>query len=204
MAEQTSLTVNVNPTNPDGTPMDLTGGTVIWKAFANGTEMIKKDTPTMLVMLAPITATTLTAAASAGQNNVHLTQVTGFGLDSWGRPILPFTAGDVVTLTNVSGASEYATISQVSGLELIMTAPLQNSYAIADACQMIISQFTFQLLPGDTILPSTKSYGTQIVWDHMAVVEFPVGLGPQDIYQVPTTLLAIRGRMFILPIEDMS
>jgi hypothetical protein len=42
------------------------------------------------------------------------------------------------------------------------------------------------------------------VWDHMAVVEFPVGLGPQDIYQVPTTLLAIRGRMFILPIEDMS
>ena len=83
MDEQTSLNVVVNTVNSDGTPRDITGGAVTWKAFANGVEMIKKDTPTMLVMLAPVTSTLVTSTANTGQNTIILDQVAGFGTDSW-------------------------------------------------------------------------------------------------------------------------
>ena len=205
MDEQTSMQVTVNTVLEDGvTPRDITGGTVTWKAFLNGVEKIKMDTPTMLIMLAPITETTLTGTATAGTSAVTLTKVAGFGADSWGRPIADFAVGDIVILTSAGGLLEYATITQINGTTLSLTSPLTNSYAAADTCQKIISQFTFQLLPGHTILPVTKSYGTPIIYDHMALVTFPAGLSPGDIYQQPTSVVAVRGRIFIKPIFDMS
>ena len=205
MDEQTSMQVTVNTVLEDGvTPRDITGGTVTWKAFLNGVEMIKKDTPTMLVMLAPITETTLTGTATAGTTSITLTKVAGFGSDAWGRPIADFAKGDIVILTSAGGLLEYATITQIVGTTLTLATPIVNSYAAADTCQKIISQFTFQLLPGDTILPVTKSYGTPIIWEHLAMITFPSGLGPANIYQQPTSVLGVRGRMFIKPILDMS
>jgi len=46
MDEQTSMNVTVNNVLEDGvTPRDITSGTVTWKAFLNGIEMIKKRHP---------------------------------------------------------------------------------------------------------------------------------------------------------------
>ena len=203
MDEQTSLNVVVNTANSDGTPRDITGGTVTWKAFANGVETIKKDTPTMLVMLAPVTSTLVTSTTNSGQNAIILDKVAGFGADSWGRPIANFAIGDTVTISTGS-ISEYNTIAGIDTNTLTMVNPLSNRYLTGDIVSKIISQFSFQLLPGDTILPVTKSYGTPIIWEHLAIVTFPVGLSPANIYQQSTSVVGVRGRMFILPIPDMS
>jgi hypothetical protein len=205
MDEQSSMSFWVDTTYPDGTALDLTGATVTWVAAINGVQQIKKDTPTMLVMLNPVPTTTLSSGALAGQNNIVLTKVAGFGADSWGRPIPSFAAGDTVNITDSAGG-EVNIIASINGNILTMVNSLSNAYTTANgaAATMAITSFTFSLLPGDTILPVTKSYGTPIIYEHMAQVNYPVGLSPSDIYQQPTTIVPLRGRIFINPILDMS
>lgn len=56
-----------------------------------------------------------------------------------------------------------------------------------------ITSFYFYLYPADTVLPTTKTYGTPIVWDHEARITFPATLFGTSEY-VPVT-----GKMYITP-----
>lgn len=56
-----------------------------------------------------------------------------------------------------------------------------------------ITSFSFILYPADTELPTTKSYGTPIVWNHEARVTFPATLFGAAEYVV------ITGEMIISP-----
>jgi hypothetical protein len=209
MDEQASLNVFVNTVMPDGvTPRDITGGSVTWKASFNGISQIKKDTSTMLVMLDTAPSSLVTVTANAGQPSIKVAQVSGFAPrpnDGWRT--LDFAPGDIVNITSASGSevNQIATINPGT-FTITMVTPLQNQYTTANgaAVTKIISMFMFSLLPGDTILPATKSYGTPILWDHMAQVTFPSPMLPSNIYQEPATLVAVRGRIFINPILDMS
>ena len=209
MDEQSSANVNVTTIHPDGTLRDITGGAVTWKAAFNGAEQIKKDTQTMQVMLAPQTLSLVNATAAVGQNDVVMVAVGGFGVrpnDGW--KIADFAAGDIVNITDIMGNAESNVIESVDAETetLTMANPLASTYTVENTATVakIVSLFNFQLLPGDTILPATKTYGTQIIWDHMAQIVFPSAMSPENIYSVSTTIVAIRGRMFISPILDMS
>ena len=206
MDEQSSLNVTVIATHPDGSLRDLTGANVVWVAAFNGAQQLKKDIDGMTVMLAPITTTTLADEAIAGQKEVYLNQVAGFGKDPWARPIADFAAGDTITLVNGTAQTEYCTIDTIDSVNMILTMveDLVYSYNPGDVITKIISSFSFQLLAGDTILPATKTYGTPIIWKHMARATWPSSLSPGNIYQEATAAVVIRGRMFITPILDMD
>lgn len=207
--EQSSATVMVTTIHPDGTLRDITGGVVTWKAAFNGVETIKKDSGTMQVMSAPQTISFVNANANAGQKDVVMVAVSGFGYrpnDGW--PIADFAPGDIVNIADIVGHSETNVIDSIdTGTKtLTMVNPLANTYDSTDTSTVakIVSLFSFQLLPGDTILPATKTYGTPIIWDHMAQIVFPASMSPENMWSVPTTIVAVRGRMFISPILDMS
>ena len=209
--EQTSWIITVTPTQFGGTvPYDLTGASsVVWVATDNsGTRQIKKDTATMTVALAPASNTYATAAVAAGQKEVAVAQVAGFGMDEFGQIQPDLVAGLNVNITDSMGQSETNTIASVDSntLTLTMVNNLVNTYSSEYPAMVatIIPSFSFPLLPGDTVLPATKVYGTQIIWDHLAIVTFPASMSPGNIYAIPTTIVAVRGRMFIRPIMDMS
>ena len=208
MDEQASLSVTINTVFPDGTPRDITNGTVTWKASFNGVEKIKKDTSTMLVMLDTAPSTVITATAHAAQHDIVVQQVAGFDSrpnDGW--PTLDFAVGDTVNITAINGR-EVNTIQAINPdtLTITMVNPLANTYTVANSGNVAktITNFWFTLLPGNTILPATKSYGTPILWDHMATVSFEGQMSPENIFSRSTTFVAVRGRMFINPILDMS
>ena len=203
MDEQTSVAARVMATNPDGSPLDLTNGTVTWVADFHDVQQIKKDLPTMTVMLDPVPSSALTTIAAANQNNVKVAQVSGFS-DAWGRTVPNFAAGDIVNITDTAGDSEVNTIDSINNLTITLVNPLSNTYTAAATITNIIQSFTFSLLPGDTMLPTTKTYGTPIIYQHMAIVTYPAGLSPGDIYQQPTTFVVLRGRIFISPILSIS
>ena len=203
MDEQSSMAFRVTTTNPDGTPMDLTNGTVTWVADFNNNQQIKKDMPTLTVMLDAVPATTVASTAAAGSYVITVAQISGFS-DPWGRPVANFAAGMIVNIVSVGGNSEVNTIASINNMQLTMSNPLVYTYSNGDAVAEIITSFTFQLLPGDTILPATKSYGTDIIYYHMAQVTYPAGLSPGNIYSVPTTEIVLRGRMFINPVLNIS
>ena len=167
MDEQTSVACRVMTTNPDGTPLDLTNGTVTWVADYHDVQQIKKDLPTMTVMLDPVPSSALTITAAAGQNNVKVSQVSGFS-DAWGRTVPNFAAGDIVNITS-TGGSEVNTIASVNSLTITLVNPLSNTYTVANSATVtnIIRSFTFSLLPGDTMLPITKTYGTPLGEDEI-------------------------------------
>jgi len=56
-----------------------------------------------------------------------------------------------------------------------------------------ITSFWFYLYPADTVLPTTKSYGTPIIWNHEARITFPATLFGTSEYVV------ISGEMIISP-----
>ena len=206
MDEQSSQFVQVSTTNPDGTPMDLTGATVTWVASFNGVQQIKKDTGTMLVMLDTAPSTTVADAVTLPSNVLTAAQVGGFSPrpnDGW--PTKDFAVGDIVNIVD-SGGMESNTIADIDPeyYTLTMVNPLANAYTTSATVTKIITMFMFDLLPGDTILPATKSYGTSIIYQHMALATYPGVMSPENIRAIPETLVPIKGRMFISPILDMS
>jgi hypothetical protein len=205
MDEQSTLPIVVTTVFSDGTLRDITGGTVVWKAFMNGVEQVKKDTATMMIMLTPATATTVYSTADAAQKVMIVDQVAGFGVDDWGRPIADLAVGDIINILDPSTMyMETNYIADINSTTLTFVNPLAHAYTSAATVTKAISSFEFTLLPGDTILPATKTYGTPIIYQHMAQISFPSELGPGNIYQEPTTVVGVRGRMFINPILDMS
>jgi hypothetical protein len=203
--EQTTLEVNVDTIYPDGSPRDITGGSVTWVASFNGIQQIKKDTDSETVLLAPQTSTYMTSQSLIGQSVLNVNQVSLFGSDPTGRPIANFAAGNIITIVGPT-TSEYNVIRAIDFVhkQITTVSPLINTYPMSTTVAAIISQFSFTLLPGDTILPATKSYGTQMVWSHMAVIKFTSQVGPENVYAVPTTVVGVRGKMFINPILDMG
>ena len=205
MDEQTTIRVNVNTLFPDGTPRDITDADIIWVATFNGEQKIRKDMATMDVMLAPQTLTTISTTVSAGHTSVTVANVSGFGRDGWGRPIADFAVGDYVTLTDSSaGAAELAQIQLINTDTLTLVSPTANSYSEGSSLAKIISQFSFMLLPGDTMLPGNKVLGAKAVYDHYGQAVYPTSISPQNINSVPITVTAVRGNIFIDPIPDMS
>ncbi len=203
MDEQSSMNVTVYATDTKGVLKDLTGASIIWVASFNGVQQVKKDIATMTIQLAPAATANLTAEAHVGASTIVLDKVASFGRDAWGRPIADFAAGDFITVTDGTN-SDLMTIQSIEGYSLIFTGTLGSDYQAAATATEIIPSFSFPLLPGDTILPATKSYGTPIIWQHMALASWPAAMSPGNIYQAATDMVAIRGRMFILPILDMS
>ena len=204
--EQESANITVYPTYADGSAVNLTNASIKWVASFNGIQQIKKDTAQMTIMVGSQLATTSADSASSGQRVVEFTATDDFGADGYGRAITDLVAGDVVTITNDAGHEEYCTVASIDAVtkEVTMVGNLIYSYESGNAIKRIIPEFEFGLLPGDTTLPVTKTYGTPIIWDHMAQAVFPAGLSPGNIYQVGTTLVVLRGRMFISPILDIS
>lgn len=206
MDEQSSQFVAVLATNLDGTPMDLTGATVTWVASFNGVQQTKKDTSTMLAMLDTAPSTTVADAVTLPSNALTVAKISGFSPrpnDGW--PTKDFAVGDVVNIIDTGGmeANTIADIDPVNSI-LTMVNPLTFAYTTSATVTKIITMFMFDLLPGDTILPATKAYGTQIIWQHMALATYPGSMSPENIRALPTTLVPIRGRVFINPILDMS
>ena len=208
MDEQSSMNVTVITVYPSGVLRDITGAKITWIATFNGQQQVKKDTPTMMVMLSPVPTSDVASNANAGQKAVVVDQVAGFGGDPWGRPIPDFAPYDIVNIVDEDGHAETNKIATIDAETdtLTMFNALSGDFTTAHTSSVtrIISSFTFQLLPGDTILPATKVYGTPILWNHLALAVWPSTLSPGNIYQAPTTIVAIRGRMFINPISDMS
>jgi hypothetical protein len=206
MDEQSTADVTVSPINNDGTAIDLTSASEItWVASFNGVQQVKKDLAQMTVMLSAQTSTYPTTEAAAAQKNVICNKVEAFGLDGYRRPISDFAVGDTVVLTNINNQREFCVIDSINSKTLTMVDNLTYTYPITTSTvKKIITSFEFQLLAGDTILPATKSYGTKIIWEHMAQAVFPAGLSPGNIYQEDTTLILIRGRMFVEPILDIT
>jgi hypothetical protein len=205
MDEQSSMNVTVYATDKKGVLKDLTGASITWVASFNGVQQVKKDIATMTIMLAPAATASLTSEAAAGADTIDLDKVASFGRDAWGRPIADFAAGDFITVTDGTN-SDLMTIESIdlSGFSLTFTSGLGSTYQAAATATEIIPSFSFSLLVGDTILPATKSYGTAIIWQHMALASWPAAMSPGNIYQAATDMVAIRGRMFIMPILDMS
>jgi hypothetical protein len=185
--------------------MDLTNSSVTWVADYHDVQQIKKDVPTMTVMLDPVPSSTVVQTAAAKQDNIKVAKVADFS-DAWGRPVADFAAGDIVNITDTAGHSEVNSIASIRDTTLTMANPLSNSYTVGNTgtAAKIITSFTFSLLPGDTMLPTTKTYGTPILYDHMTQVTYPAGLSPGDIYQQPTTFVPMRGRIFISPVLSIS
>jgi hypothetical protein len=205
MDEQSSPFIQVIATNPDGTPMDLTGSVVTWVASLNGVQQIKKDTLTMQAMLDTAPSTTVADAVTLPSSVLTVAQVSGFPPrpnDGW--PTKDFAAGDIVNIVD-GEMMEVNTIADVGpGLTLTMVNPLANAYTTSATVTKIITMFMFDLLPGDTILPATKSYGTPIIYQHMAQAVYPGVMSPENIRAIAATFVPIKGRMFISPILDMS
>jgi hypothetical protein len=199
MPEQTSKTITVN------TEIDLTGSNVVWVASFNGMAPIKKDTETMMAMLDTAPSTTVySGGVSAGATTIHVTKVAGFDpRPNDGKPTLDFAAGDQVNIIAANGTHQESNVIQsVNPTTKIITlaTPLAYSYIAGDTFVKWITSFTFSLLPGDTILPVTKTYGTAIIGNHMAMAIYQVGLSPGNIYAKDTSLLVVRGRIFLWPI----
>jgi len=204
--EQSSANITVFPKHSDGSPIILTNCSITWKASFNGEEKIKKDTAIMTIMIGPQLSTTSAASAAAGQKLVKFTNIDGFGADGYGRVINDLTAGDIVTIINNASQEEYCTVASIDATTkyVTMESNLIYIHQSGNVIKRIVSDFRFGLLPGDTILPPTKVYGTPFVWQHMALATFPAGLSPGNIYQEATTMVLMRGRLFINPIIDMS
>jgi hypothetical protein len=210
MDEQSSMYFNVNTTNPDETPLDLTNATVYWVADFHGVQQVKKDTLTMMAMLGTAPTTTITTGATVGTKKVTLAQVAGFAArPNDGVPTADFVAGNDVIITS-GGTSEVNTIASIatggnSGTKVVtLVNNLARTYASGSTFKTTIYNFTFSLLPGDTILPTTATYGTPIVYNHQVMVTYPAGLSPGNIYAAETTLFPIKGRMFVNPILPMD
>jgi len=207
--EQTSLRVTVNTIFPDGTPRDITEAEIVWVASLNGEQKMRKDTDTMQIMLAPQTATVITENASAGDTVINVAKTSNFGGDPWGRPIANFAVGDYVVLADAFGASplnEQAIVTHVTDLTVTLASPISFNYPATDSptFSKIVSQFSFIILPGDTILPGNKVLGTKIVYDHYGYAVYPTGMSPENIDAIPMSVTVVRGDMFIDPIPDMS
>lgn len=213
--EQATATITVYPTYADGTAVNLTNagpgtqGSITWVAYNPSNQdaaQIKKDTLTMTIMIGPQLATTSSSSAVAAQKVVHFTKIETFGADSWGRPIPDLAPGDIVVITNEAGVGEFCEVAtiNVGSKAVTMVNNLSYGHESGNVITRTIPWFSFTLLEGDTILPATKVYGTPIIWQHMAVAKFPEGLSPENIYQEPTTLVLLRGRLFIDPILEMG
>ena len=204
--EESSVVVTVRPVYADGSPVNLTNASVTWVADFNGEEKIKKDTGIMTCMVGPQLATTSAASAAAGQKNITFTKVDTFGADSIRRVITDLIVGDIITIINSSSQEEYLTIEAIDSATKIvtMTTNLLYTHGNGSVIKRIIKEFAFSLLPGDTTLPLTKTYGTPMIWHHMAQAVFPAGLSFGNIYQEPTTMVVLRGDLFIDPILDMG
>lgn len=210
--EQTSLTVTMRVSTPEGVSLDLTEASVTWVATFNGVQQIKKTTGNMLVALSAQLETAVAAVTCAGATEVIVSKVEDFPADAYGRVVADLAAGDNIKLTNDYAEYEYRTITAVdkntkcitleTALDYIYSPPYADM--TSGTIKRGISSFQFELLPGDTILPATKSYGTPIIWQHMALIAWESSLSPGNIYQAPTTLVGARGRMFISPILDTS
>ena len=205
MDEQTTMNVTVIVTYDDGSLRDITGSSVTWVASFNGEQQAKKDTATMTIMLAPAAGCTVVSKVTDGDTSITVDRVAGFGSDVWGRPIPDFAVGGIVTITDGTN-EEQAMILRINPISstLTMADPIINSYQAGATLTSIISSFVFQLLPGNTILPPTKTYGTDIIWQHMAMISWPAYMSPGNIYQEATQIVGIRGRMFISPILSME
>jgi hypothetical protein len=204
--EESSVTITVRPVYADGSPVNLTNASITWVADFNGEEKIRKDTAMMTIMVGPQLATTSAASAAAGQKNITFTKVAAFGADDYSRPITDLVVGDIITIINSSSQEEYLTIAAIDPDTKIvtMTTNLIYTHDNGSVIKRIISEFTFSLLPGDTTLPMTKTYGTPMIWHHMAQAVFPAGLSPGNIYQESNTMVVLRGDLFIDPILDMG
>ena len=207
--EQTALRVTVNTIFSDGTPRDITDASVVWVATCNGEQKGRKDTATMQIMLAPQTLTTIRQDVGAGDTVINVAKVATFGVDGFFRPIADFIVGDYVVLTDpVTTLTELAQIKEIDANALTVTleSPTEYAYVSTNGATFmkIISQFSFILLPGDTILPANKVLGTKMVWEHLAMVTYQTTLSPQNIDAIPISVVAVRGDMFIDPIPDMS
>jgi hypothetical protein len=199
MPEQTSKNVTII------TEIDLTGSDVVWVASFNGVQKIKKDTGTMLIMIDTAPSTTVANGVSGGASTIQLVQVTDFPpRPNDGKPTADFAPGDNVTITAAGSHEETNVIQSIDGTTITLATPLKYAYSEGDTFVRWITSFTFQLLPGDTMLPGTKTYGTPIIWQHMALVTYPGNMSPENMKSAPTALVPIMGRMFISPILDMS
>lgn len=206
--EQTSLAITINTLTPVGEPRDLTGASnITWVAAFMGKQKVKKDLKTMLLMLSPQSTTYFTSGITANTlGPATLNQITGFGNDAYGRPKSSISVGDTLRLTSVNGPTELAKIATLNPNTKVVTFtdPVANTYGTGatNPVTKAISSFEFSLLPGDTILPATKSYRTPVIWEHMALATWPSAFSPGNINQEPTTVVVARGRMFIIPILD--
>lgn len=201
--EGSSVTVTVRPVYEDGTKINLTNAAITWVADINGEEKIRKDTAQMTLMVGPQLATTSNGSAASGQKNITFTKVAAFGTDGYSRQITDLIPGDVITIINDASQEEYCTVASINGYVVTMEDVLNYTHESGNVIKRIISEFTFSLLPGDTTLPITKTYGTKMIWQHMAQAVFPAGLSPGNIYQVANTVVLLRGSLFIDPILPM-
>jgi hypothetical protein len=203
--EQSTLVVRFSVLNPDGSYRDLSSGSVTWVASFGGEQKIKKTTATMLVSLGLRTQTDTCAGPQIGATSFTVTKVEGFGGN-----YQDFSAGDWIQIANKQGTNNE--IVQLESVDTVtktlhLVTPLTKSYS---ACpnqsvtgawvNRLVTNFEFTLLPGDTILPPTKSYGTPVVWEHMAKVEWAAPLTPGNPNKEPTTMVAGRGKLYIIPV----
>lgn len=203
--EQSTVDLTVYPSYADGSPVNLTNATITWVASFNGIQQSRKDTDQMTVMVGPQLATTSAALAVSGQNVVKFTKVSDFGADGYARAITDLIPGDIVTIINAYSQQEYCVVASIdpTSKNVTMVDNLVYTHESGNVIKRIIPDFRLRLIPGDTQLPPDKSYGTPIVWEMMARAVFPEGLSPGNIYQEPTTLVLLRGRLFISPILDV-
>jgi hypothetical protein len=212
--EQSSVDITVYPTYSDGSPVNLTNATITWVASFNGIQQVKKDTDQMTIMIGPAMAQytggvyvypTVAATANPDQPVIRFSRISGFGSDAYRRVVTDLIVGNIVSIVNNAGQEEYCTVKSINEttLDITMTSDLVYIHQSGNIIKRIIPQFIFRLLPGDTILPVTKIYGSPLIWEHMAQATFPEGLSPGNIYQEPTTLVLLRGRLYIYPILDI-
>jgi hypothetical protein len=203
--EGSSVYVTVYPTYANGAPVNLTNATITWVASVNGVQQVKKDSAMMTILLGTQLATTAAASAAADQNVIRFTKISAFGNDVNRKLITDLVIGDIVTIINNSSQEEYCTVASINIVtkDVTMETNLLYTHEAGNAIKRIIQQFEFILLPGDTTLPLTKSYGNAIIWDHMAQATFPEGLSAENIYQEPTTMILLRGKLRIYPILDI-
>lgn len=213
MDEQQTLPITVfAKRQSDDSPIDFTNATIKWVATKDGSQLTSKDTATMTIMVGPQTASLIQQIDAAdpqpGDYVVKVTKVAGFGADGWGRPIADFAPGNYVNIADSAGHQEVNVIARIDpvGMILTMTNPLANTYATNNAAQVaaFVTYFSFTLLAGDTILPATKTYGTEIVYDHIAIASWTSMMSPGNIYAIPASLTVLRGKLYVNPIPDMT